>query len=109
MQSDGCIRNNRKQRDYRRADGQCCCVSLIRIMISGAIATIGVTWSRMAYGKKLISITRLCTKTKAINVPIATAIPNAFKVTLSVLQSASNNSHRCSIRDLPMAAGDGNK
>ena len=41
-------------------------VSLTQMMMSGAIATIGVTCSSTAYGNRLISIQRLCTNSSAI-------------------------------------------
>jgi hypothetical protein len=44
-------------------------VSFTQMMMSGAIATIGVTCSSTAYGNKLISIHRLCTNSSATNVP----------------------------------------
>ena len=52
-------------------------VSGTQMMISGAIATIGVTCSRIAYGNKLISIQRLCTNTSAMATPNAVASASA--------------------------------
>jgi hypothetical protein len=67
------------------------CVFLTRMMINGAIATIGVTCSNTAYGKKLISMARLCTNTNAINVPITIAARNACRATRSVTPSAASS------------------
>ncbi len=67
-------------------------VSLTQMMMSGAMATIGVTCSKTAYGKKLISIQRLCTNTSAMAVPTSVAIASAVSAMPSVTESDSASS-----------------
>ena len=59
-------------------------VSFTQMMMSGAIATIGVTCSSTAYGNKLISIHRLCTNRSATSVPATVAMASAVSAIPSV-------------------------
>ena len=80
---------------------------LTQMMMSGAIATIGVTWSSTAYGKRLASIVRLCTKRKAITVPMSTARKNAPKVTFRVMTSEPKRSDQSAMSVWNTIAGAG--
>ena len=63
--------------------------SRTQMMISGATATMGVTCSKMANGKKAVSMTRLCTKRNEINTPSTVAIEKAKTVILMVTHKAN--------------------
>src|SRR6478735_12228003 len=58
-----------------------------QMMISGATATMGVTCSSTAYGKRAVSTARLCTKTKDTSVPMTTATANDSSVIFIVNSS----------------------
>ncbi len=60
-------------------------VSSTQMMISGAMATTGVTCISTAYGNRLISIHLLCTNSKDAATPSTTAMRKARKVTLRVM------------------------
>ncbi len=61
---------------------------LTQMMISGAIATIGVTCRMIAYGNRLTSSSRLCTNRNAASTPSTTDSANARKVIFRVTISA---------------------
>jgi hypothetical protein len=79
------------------------------MMMSGAIATIGVTCSSTAYGKRLISIQRLCTKSSAAATPSSVASASATSAMPSVTPSERRSSARSvtSVRATPR--GDGTR
>src|SRR4029078_9982831 len=62
-------------------------VSLTQMMISGAMATIGVTCRITAYGNKAISIQRDWAITTAISPPSTAAAAKASTVILRVMSS----------------------
>ena len=84
-------------------------VSFTQMMISGAIATIGVTCSSTAYGNRLISIQRLCTNKSATRTPSRTAIASAVSATPSVTPSESSSSARSATSVASTAAGEGTR
>src|SRR6185312_6917207 len=82
---------------------------LTQMMMSGAIATTGVTCSSTAYGKKLTSTQRLCTKRNATTVPTSTAMKNAPKVIFSVTSSEPKSSPQSAISVCTTRAGEGTR
>jgi len=82
-------------------------VSFTQMMMSGAMATIGVTCSSTAYGKKLISIQRLCTNSSAVAVPTTVASASAVSAICSVTKSEPASNARSAISVSRMRRGDG--
>ena len=84
-------------------------VSFTQMMISGAIATIGVTCSRIAYGKRLASTSRLCANSSAIATPATIASASAASAMESVTPSESSSSTRSCQSVCAILAGDGTR
>src|SRR6185312_39240 len=82
-------------------------VSLTQMMMSGAIATIGVTCSRIAYGRNDASIQRLCANASAIATPATTASANAASAIDSVTHSDAASSARSATSVASTARGEG--
>ncbi|MNS94562.1 hypothetical protein D3C72_1287840 [compost metagenome] len=59
-----------------------------QMMISGATATMGVTCSSTAYGKRAVSMRLLCTNRNEISTPATVASANDSTVIFSVTRSA---------------------
>ena len=85
------------------------CVFFTRMMTSGAMATIGVTCSITAYGNRLRSIARLCTKRKAVATPSTTASAKAASVTFIVLARPPRSRGRSAKSAAAIALGAGKR
>jgi hypothetical protein len=85
-------------------------VLFTKMMIGGAMATIGVTCNNTTYGNMPISAKRLCTKRKEANVTTITASRKASIAISAVLRSELNNNGRFSRKLLAaIELGAGNK
>ena len=81
----------------------------IQMMISGAMATIGVTCNNTAYGNRLASIQRLCTNRKASSTPIKVAAARARPVILSVNHKDCASKAQSAARACAMSVGAGTR
>ena len=84
-------------------------MSLTQMMISGAIATTGVTCNRIAYGNRLASISGLCTNSNAIATPSTVASANASNVIFSVASRLPNSNGASWTSSATIADGDGTR
>jgi len=84
-------------------------VSLTQMIIRGATATIGVTWSKTAYGNKAFSKVRLWINMKDIKTPIKTAKQNDKKVISRVTFNAEPNKFQSVTRVFNTSMGLGSK
>src|ERR1700678_3656784 len=84
-------------------------VFLTRMMIRGAMATMGVTCRITAYGKKLRSMIGLCTNRNATTVPMAIEIASAINVTRSVIHSECMSAGALRKNVLAIRLGDGTR
>src|SRR5438552_15795162 len=82
---------------------------LIQMMISGAIATIGVTCSSTAYGNSAVSSSLFCTNRNEISTPATVATANANSVILTVTTSAEQSTSQSVTSVFSISAGDGKR
>ncbi len=80
-----------------------------QMMISGATATIGVTWSSTAKGNSAVSINRLCTNRNEMPTPSSVARAKASSVTRSVDSRASPSTYQSVASVRTISQGDGTK
>src|SRR5262245_27665782 len=80
-----------------------------QITISGAIATIGIVWSRTAYGKMLRSISLLCDLARATDIPTRIAAPKPISADRNVEIRAPTRLCRFSIQASTTSVGAGSK
>ena len=80
-----------------------------QITISGAIATIGIVWSRTAYGNRLRSMILLCDISRATLIPTTIASPKPISAVRNVEKSAPSRLVRFSNQASTMSVGAGSR